>query len=166
MPIPKLRLEDALVLYGCMACGSVFAPDVRSQIDPTLSYAELAASPSSHAGRVILLAGTIVETINLENSTRITLLQYPAGRRHRPRTNQPSGGRFLILVPGYLETEIYRPKRAVSVIGEVGGREELPLGQTTYAYPVLTPKEIHLWPEGDAAPRFRFSFGAGFSKGF
>lgn len=154
------------VLCGCTACGSVFAPDVRSQIDPTLSYPELAASPASHAGRVIVLAGTIVEAANLKNSTRITLLQYPVGRRHRPRTNQPSGGRFLLSVPGYLETAIYRPGRAVSVIGEVVGREDLPLGETTYAHPVLVPKALHLWDEWDTGPRFHFSFGAGFSKGF
>ncbi len=131
------------LLCGCMACGAVFDPDVRSQIDPTLSYPELAASPASHVGRVVLLGGTIVDATNFETFTRVTLLQYPVGSRYRPRTNQPSGGRFLLRVPGYLETEVYRPGRAVSVIGEVKGQEELPLGETTYAYPVLVPKDLH-----------------------
>lgn len=155
-----------IVLCGCMACASVFTPEVRSQIEPTLSYPELAASPTSHVGRVILLAGTIVEATNFETNTRLTLLQYPVGRRHRPRTNQPSGGRFLLLVPGYVETAIYRPGRAVSVIGEVVGQEALPLGEATYTYPVLAPKELHLWSEGDTAPRFRFGIGVGFSTGW
>jgi outer membrane lipoprotein len=155
------------LFLGVVACAPVFAPDVRSQVDPTLSYAELAASPASHAGRVVLLAGTIVEVTNLQDSTRLTLLQYPTGGRGQPRTHRPSGGRFLLLTPGYLEAEVYRPGRALSVIGEVEGQQALPLGETTYGYPVITPKELHLWPADEGqSPRFYFSFGAGFSKGF
>ena len=155
------------VLLGVVACAPVFAPDVRSQVDPTLSYTELAASPASHVGRVVLLAGTIVDATNLQDSTRLTLLQYPTGRRGQPRTHRPSGGRFLLLAPGYLEAEVYRPGRALSVIGEVKGQQDLPLGETTYVYPVIAPKELHLWPEGEGTtPRFHFSFGVGFSKGF
>ncbi len=154
------------VWAGCIACGSVFTPELRSQIDPTLSFAELIASPASHVGRVVRLAGTIVDTTNLPDNTRITILQYPIGSRDRPNLDSSSSGRFLILAPGYLEAEVYRPGRPVSVIGEIKGREDRPLGETTYTYPVITPKAVHLWSESELAPRFRFSFGVGFSKGF
>ena len=150
----------------CIACGSVFTPEMRSQIDPNLSYAALLANPASHIGRHILLAGTIVEATNLQDHTRLVMLQYPTGRRDDPKTRQPSGGRFLIVVPGYLETEIYRTGRALSVIGEVKGQETLPLDDTTYTYPVITSRDFYLWPKGSDDPRFYFSFGAGFSKGF
>lgn len=152
------------LLCGCMACGAGFDPDVRSQVDPTLSFLELAASPNAHVGRVVLLAGTIVEATNFQTYTRLILLQYPRGRGDRPRTNQPSGGRFLLRIPGYLETELYRPGRSVSVIGEVMGREDLPLDETTYTYPVLTPKALHLWREGDTGPRFSFGVGVGIGR--
>ena len=154
------------LLCGCMGCGAAFDPDTRSQVDSTLSYPELAANPNAHVGRVVLLGGTIVEATNFAAFTRLILLQYPLGRGDRPRTNQPSGGRFVLHVPGYLETEVYRPGRAVSVIGEVKGQEDLALGETTYAYPVLVPKELHLWPEGDTGPRIQFGFGVGVSKGW
>jgi outer membrane lipoprotein len=154
------------LLCGCMACSAAFDPDIRSQVDPTLSYSALAASPASYVGHVVLLGGTIVEATNLATLTRVILLQYPVGRGDRPRTDQPSGGRFLLRVPGYLETAVYRPGRAISVIGEVVGQADLPLGETTYAYPVLVPKALHLWPEGDTGPRVYFGFGMGFSKGW
>ncbi|ETW97292.1 MAG: hypothetical protein ETSY1_23260 [Candidatus Entotheonella factor] len=154
------------LLCSGMACAPVFEPELRGQIDPALSYPELLASPASHAGRVVLLGGTIVEAANFETFTRLILLQYPLGRDDRPRTNQPSGGRFLLRIPGYLETEVYRPGRAISVIGEVQGQEDLPLGETSYAYPALIPKHLHLWPEGETGPRIRVGIGVGFSKGF
>ena len=166
LPIGWRRLLVISILCSGLACSAAFDPEVRSQVDPTIAYADLVASPNSHKGRVALLAGTIVEATNLESTTRLILLQYPLGRGDRPRTNRPSGGRFMLNVPGYLETEIYRPGRAVSVIGEVVGREELPLGETTYTYPVLTPKHLHLWPVGEPTPGFRFGLGVGFSKGW
>ncbi len=154
------------LLCGGMACAPVFAPEVRSQVDPTLFYADFLANPAAHVGRIVLLGGTIVDATNFETTTQLTLLQYPLGRGDRPRTNQASGGRFLIKAPGYLETAVYRSGRAVSVIGEVEGRADLPLSETTYAYPVVVPKHLHLWPEGDTGPRIRFGFGVGFSKGW
>ena len=154
------------LLCGCMGCRVAFDPDTRSQADLTLSYPDLAANPKSHVGRVVLLSGTIIEATNFATFTRIVLLQYPLGRGDRPRTNQPSSGRFMLRVPGYLETEVYQPGRAVSVIGEVEGQEELALGETTYTYLVLVPKELHLWPIGDTGPRFQFGFGVGVSTGW
>lgn len=47
------------LLCGCMACGAVFEPEGRSQVDPTPSYLELAADPEAHVGRVVLLGGAI-----------------------------------------------------------------------------------------------------------
>jgi outer membrane lipoprotein len=154
------------LLCGGMGCSVAFDPDTRSQADLTLSYAELAANPKAYVGRVVLLSGTIVETTNFATFTRLILLQYPLGRGDQPRTDQPSGGRFLLRVPGYIETEVYQPGRAVSVIAEVEGQEALALGETTYTYPVLVPKELHLWPIGDTGPRIQFGFGVGISKGW
>ena len=154
------------LLCSCMGCRAAFDPDTRSQADLTLSYPELVANPTSYVGRVVLLSGTIVETTNFATFTRIILLQYPLGQGDRPRTNQPSGGRFLLRVPGYIETEVYQPGRAVSVIGAVEGQEDLALGETTYTYPVLVPKELYLWPLEDPGPRIQFGFGVGISKGW
>ncbi len=153
-------------LLGCVACASVFDPEVRKRVDPGLSYANLAADPTAYVGKVVILAGTVIEATNLKDGTRLTILQYPTGRRDSPRTDQASGGRFLIRTSEYLETALYRPGRAVSVIGEIQGEEKLPLGETHYAYPVVTPRELYLWQEGYHAPRFHFGFGFGISKGF
>lgn len=58
------------LLCGGMACAPVFAPEVRSQVDPTLSYADLLANPAAHVGRIVLLGGTIVDATNFETTTQ------------------------------------------------------------------------------------------------
>jgi outer membrane lipoprotein len=153
-------------LVVCVACAPVISSEVRSLVDPRLSYAEMAANPETHRGKVLLVAGTIIEAKNLSEGTRLEILQYPTGSRGRPQTDQPSGGRFLVLAPDYLETAVYRPGRVVTVAGEVVGQRELPLGETTYRYPALMPRELYLWQEGNGMPRLHIGLGFGFSKGF
>jgi outer membrane lipoprotein len=152
-------------LLGCVACASVFDPEVRHQVNPEVSFASLAQEPTAHVGQIVILGGTIIEATNLEDATRLVVLQYPTDSRDRPRTDKPSEGRFLVRVPGYLETALYSPDRVITVLGEVQEPEVLPLGDTHYSYPVVEPREIHLWPQDYEAPRVRFNFGIGFGIG-
>lgn len=57
-------------------------------------------------GKVVIVAGTIVEAVNTQEGTRLVLLQYPTSSRGRPKTDEPSGGRFLVLTSESLETAI------------------------------------------------------------
>jgi starvation-inducible outer membrane lipoprotein len=101
-------------LLGCVACGSVIAPQVQSLADPEHAYTQLASNPEAYVGKMVIIAGIIVEAVNTPEGTRLVLLQYPTNRRGRPQTHAPSGGRFLVLAPEYLETVIYRSGRAGS----------------------------------------------------
>jgi outer membrane lipoprotein len=155
-----------LMLVGCVACAPVISSEVRAGLDPSLPYAQIAASPEAYIGRKLILGGTIVEVRNLRDGTRLEILQYPITRRGRPRTDATSGGRFLVFTPKYLEREVYRPGRAVTVAGRLAAVQSLPLGETVYTYPQLEPQELHLWEAGGEFPQLHFSFGFGFSKSF
>src|SRR5947208_2890960 len=149
------RLIVLVSLLGCVACGSVISPQVQSLADPDLSYAQLASNPEAYVGKVVIIAGTIIEAVNTPEGTRLVLLQYPTNRRGRPQTDVSSGGRFLVLAPEYLETVIYRSGRPLTVAGEVWGQRELPIGEIVHRYPLLTPREMYLWPEdGGGSPLF------------
>lgn len=151
---------------SCLSCTSVISAEVRSQVAHHVSYIDVVQNPDAYVGKVIIVAGTIIEAKNLRDGTRLEILQYPATRTGRPQLEQPSGGRFLVLTPTYLETAIYRPGRSITVAAEVTGQRALPLGETIYRYPTFLPRELHLWPEGYTGPQVRFGFGFGFSKGF
>jgi outer membrane lipoprotein len=152
-------------LLGCVACGSVISPQVQSLDDPELSYAQLGSNPEAYVGQVVIIAGTIIEAVNTPEGTRLVLLQYPTNRRRRPQTNAPSGGRFLVPTPEYLETAIYRSGRVLTVAEAVRGQREIPVGEIVYRSPLLTPREMYLWPEGGGgSPLFHFGFGFGFSR--
>lgn len=155
-----------ILTMSCFSCTRVISSDIARLVDPRLSYTQIAANPQAFTGQVVILAGTIIEAKNLPQATRLEILQFPATSGGRPRIDQPSGGRFLVWAPDYLETAIYRPGRAITVAGDASGERVLPLGEATYRYPLLTPRQLHLWPENTAHPRWHFNIGVGFSKGF
>ena len=150
----------------CTACAPVISPDVRAGLEPRLSFADIMAAPDAHLGKRVMLAGTILEAKNLPQGTRLEILQFPHTRRGRPETDAPSGGRFMVMSPLYLETAIYTPGRAITVAGQLTEVQSLPLGETLYRYPLLVPQELYLWSERNTQPQFHFGFGIGFSKGF
>ena len=98
-------------LLGCVACSSMISPQVQSLTDPELSYAQLASNPEAYMGKVVIIAGIIIEAVNTREDTRL-LLQSPANRHGCPQSDTSSSGRFLGLTPEYLETAIYRSGRA------------------------------------------------------
>ena len=164
-PVCRLLLLGS-VLCVCVACGSVISKDVRQTADLSLHFGTVVGNPPAYTGKVVLWAGTVLEATNLAEATRLIILHFPRGSRDRPLTQRATGGRFVVLAPGYLETAVYRAGRAITVVGEIRGQQELPLGDTTYRYPVLEPRELYLWQEGYAEPRVHFGFGFGFHHRF
>jgi outer membrane lipoprotein len=76
----------------------------------------------------------------------IEVLQKPADTRGKPKDVDESEGRFLALYPGYLDVAIYNGGRKVTVAGEIQGKKIQRLGEIDYTYPLISAKEIHLWP--------------------
>ncbi len=153
-------------LLACVGCAPVISSETRNLVDSDLSYGQIVANPLAYTGQLVLLAGRIIEAKNLPQGTQLEILQFPANRQGRPKTQAASQGRFLIVAPEYLETAVYRPGRSITVAGEVTGVRDQPVGGTTYRYPVIVPRELHLWKQGHGSPQLHIGFGFGFSKSF
>lgn len=160
------RLVLVVILAMVTACAPVISPEIRASVDRHLTYRDISSEPAAYIGKLVILAGTIIEARNLPQGTRLEILQFPATRRGRPQSDRPSGGRFLIMSPHYLETAVYRPGRAITVAGRITKVQALALDETVYHYPLLEPQELHLWKEGGGFSQLRIGFGFGFSTSF
>jgi len=58
-----------------------------------------------------------------------------------------SEGRFLVLYDKYLDPYLFRNGKKITVAGEIIGEKIKPLGEMDYRYPILSSKQIYLWPE-------------------
>lgn len=140
-----------LVLFGYIffsmsGCAHVISEQIRNEAAKDLSLTEVRKDPSAHKGQTVVWGGVIVQATNQKDASVIEVVKKPTDYRGAPKDGDSSEGRFLVAYPGYLETTIYREGRKVTIAGEIKGEKTQPLGEITYSYPLLSGKEIHLWP--------------------
>jgi outer membrane lipoprotein len=151
------------VLVGA-GCAPVISPAVLKEVDQSVRFEQLLKNPIAYRGRTVLLGGDIIETQNFPEKTLIVVLERSLGFRKKPAAEGASKGRFIVSVPGFLDPAIYRPKRKVTVVGLVLGKEVRPLGEREYTYPIITKKELYIWPPEEYSatqPGVRFGVGIG-----
>ena len=156
-------MQLLVAVIGLAGCAPPFSKEMLGRVDRGITFRELQKDPDMYKGRWVMLAGVIIETRNTKEGTSIEVLQKPMDRQGRPHDTDDTEGRFIITTDRFLDAAVYYPGRRITVLAEMGGRKVLPLGEIEYQYPVVVPKELHLW-EPSYGPQF--FFGVGVSKGF
>ena len=145
-------------LAGCVS--APFEPDgVRTDLAPVE-----AASAPQRAGERVIWGGMVIEVVNRAESSEIVVLGYPLDSKQRPLLKQPTVGRFIAVVPGYVEPFDFPQGRFVTLRGSVSGAREALIDERPYVYPVLAVEDTFLWPQNFQNAGPRFSIGIGVSR--
>ncbi len=157
---PGKILLLALLVSLLSGCASTPVFDT-STVVKSLTPQSVIAEPADSRGKTALWGGTILDTRNLKDSTRLEVLAYPLDSSQRPLLGSKPLGRFIIHQQGYLEPANYSPGRLVSVIGSVGENQSGNVGDSAYIYPVINVQQLHLWSPESNQTRTGFSVGIG-----
>ena len=151
----------ALIL-ALSACTPAFSRYTLDQVNTQISFQGLAQDPESYIGKTVLLGGNIIEIYMESDQTWIEILQKPLDSQQRPQYTDVSHGRFFIHFPDFRDPAIYAPGRQITVVGEVAGARIQKIREMDYTYPVIIPKESHLWqPQSMTGPFFNIGIGVG-----
>lgn len=134
-----------IILLAALAACAPMSQDIRRQADESAPFAEIQKNPDKFSGMVVIWGGVIIETTNLKESTVIKVMQTALDIQGRPTEPDRSEGRFIILVGRFLDPDIFKKGRQVTVGGEIAGKETQPIGEIQYIYPVVRAKELKLW---------------------
>jgi outer membrane lipoprotein len=159
-----LRMVFIIGLTALLAaCASAISKQSLSQVDPAISFQAVARDPERYKGKVILAGGRILSTTAREGESWVEVLQHPLDWQLKPEDTDVSSGRFLVRSQEFLDPAIYAAGKKITVVGEVWGKKVLPLKEMEYSYPVLIPREYHLWkPEAPyGGSSFHFGIGVG-----
>lgn len=156
-------IQLALAVILSAGCAPPFSKTLLDKVEKNLSFSELNKAPESHAGKMMMVGGTIVDMKNLKEGSQMEVLQKPLDSEGQPALTDETGGRFLVVTQTYLDAAVFHRGRSVTIIGEIAGSKVQPLGEIEYRYPVLTAKELHLWSPSSGP---RFSIGIGMYRGF
>ena len=129
------------------ACAPAISKQFREQVTPPVSFSELLSDPNAYEGRKVILGGYILEVKNELDASLLTILQAPLDFQNRPHSRDRSRGRFLVRADKFMDPEIYKKDRKLTVGGRVAGDSEQPLGDHMYRYPVIEVEELYLWAE-------------------
>ncbi len=136
----------AALLAAVCGCAAAIPYEYTKGADRTISFDQVRNNPDSVAGKKVVVGGEIIETKALKDETRIEILQKPLDYYDVPLYTDESHGRFLVTVKGFLDPQVFRSGRRVTVVGTVKGKVTLPLQGTEYTYPELEGDHIQLWP--------------------
>jgi outer membrane lipoprotein len=145
--------RSCLAFFILLATGcSPFSKAIRQQVDEGLTFAEVLRTPDRFIGKKVLWGGVIIETINTQDGTFVKVRQADLDFETRPKDLDTSQGRFLVRHSGFLDPAIYAKDREITVFGEIAGKEDMPLGESHYTYPVVRSEEVHLWEKRQVYP--------------
>jgi outer membrane lipoprotein len=160
-PWKRIVILAALLPTGCT---SAISREALKEADQHITFERLLENPEAYRGRTVLLGGDIIETQNLPLKTLIIVLQRPLDHRKKPVSGDVSKGRFIVSVQGFLDPAIYSEGRKITVVGSIAGGEVRALGETVYSYPIVSKRELVIWPlerPYGAWPKVRFGLGLG-----
>lgn len=140
-PVPLILMS--MLLICAQQTGCVTGP---SGTPPTVSFEQLVGQGAAYKGESVVLGGYILEISNQPDASLVTVLEAPLDYGREPKSKDLSKGRFLVRTEKFLDPEVYRRDRKLTVWGRVTGVTSEPLGNRVYEYPIIEAEEIRLWP--------------------
>lgn len=136
-------LVSALWLNGC--ADGPFPREISDLARQQPAFASLKANPDDFKNVTVILGGTIIQTTNFKDHSDVEILQKPLDGNYQPQAMDTADGRFLARCREFLDPEIYKAGRDISVAGTVEGKVERPVGEVSYAYPLINCQKLQLW---------------------
>ncbi len=127
---------------------STLSPNLASQVQDSLTFAQIKASPEDHKGKLVVLGGQVLSAKRLQDSTELIILHLPLVQEREPSTQLThSQGRYIAYQHEFLDPATVPSGTRVTLTGELTGSVTKELDETDYTYPTLTIKNIKIWPE-------------------
>jgi outer membrane lipoprotein len=155
----SMALAAFVLLAGCAT------PVFRDAPVTAPSPATVAAAPERYHDLDVVWGGRIIALRNLADTTEVQVVAYPLERGQRPATDAQTQGRFVVVLPGYVEAMDYPTGRYLSVRGHLNGTQERLIDEHEVVHPMVRSTAVHVWPVNYPYEHGRVSFGFGLGVG-
>lgn len=146
------------VLAGC-APAPIYPADASIVV---ATPQQVSAMPDRYRNAQVIWGGRIVAVRNFPDHSEIEMLGLPLDSSQRPRLDQPAGGRFIAIMPGFVEPMDYPPGALMTLRGHIDSARAGKVGEADYMYPLVYVDNTHRWtPEEMQSRKPNISFGVG-----
>lgn len=142
----------AILLLGLFsACAPLtpptFSSNLLKEVDPNLTFQEVQGNAEAYKGKTMLLGGDIVGARLLtDGQFEIKVREKKLDAQDVPIFEPESKGLFLALTSKPENPDEFRPRRRITLIGEVLGVRRQKVAGMDYPFILLKAKAYRLWP--------------------
>ncbi|HEX7814100.1 Slp family lipoprotein [Dyella sp.] len=157
------RLVVPATLLALVACAPapLYKPSANNTV---VSPAQVSQTPEQYSGRDVIWGGRIVQVNNLADHSEIEVLAYPLDSSQRPKLRGNGDGRFIAILPGYVESIDYPPGAPITIAGQLNGNRAGKVGEADYVFPLVKASQSHRWT-AEELQSGKVSFGVGVGVG-
>lgn len=158
-----LLLRAVVFVLACTGLAACATPAFKNAGNAVpVAPSDVQYSPDRFTGSEVVWGGRIVALNNHDQTTEVEVIGYPLDRDQQPMPDAATVGRFIIVLPGLVESTDYPVDRHLSVYGIVSGTRLVNVDEREYLYPLLSAREVNVWPWGfmfDKKPAISIGIG-------
>lgn len=140
------KLNIILIMLALLAgCASKPPAAISKVPDENPSLARVRMDIDSFMDAEVRWGGVIAKVENKASQTWIELVRYKLSDSGKPRSSGKSDGRFIASFEGFIDPEVYKPGRPLTVVGTIEGKTERPIGEYDYLFPIVAVDGSYLW---------------------
>jgi outer membrane lipoprotein len=163
MKIERTAGHFLVLALNCLVLASCATPAFKD-VDAAIAImpSDVQQSAERYNGAEVVWGGRIIAVENRERTTDVEIVAYPLDQDQHPMPDAPTVGRFILVLPGFVEPYDYPVGRHLSVHGIVAGTRVGHVDAHDYLYPLLRAREVTVWPWGfmfDKKPRVSVGVG-------
>jgi len=151
--LPNVCSEWLLISLLLSGCASQIPQTIRKAPVDNPSLEAVRGNAADYITRQVRWGGKLIETENRKDATWLTVLGASLSNDGEPQPGEDNAGRFIAIVPEFLDPKVYAADRKVTVTGTLLRTETRLVGEFPYNYPVVQAQSWYLWPEeSEVAP--------------
>jgi outer membrane lipoprotein len=158
----SLRILLAMALPAAFAACAPAPIYKATQSSVNATPQQVATAPANFRNLQVVWGGSVISVHNLADHSEIEVLSYPLDSSQRPRLKEPATGRFIAIMPGFVEPMDYPPGSLVTLRGTLDGARSGEVGRAGYTYALVHGDAMHRWtPEEMRQGHPNISIGVG-----
>lgn len=157
-------LAIGVLITLVLGCAHVVPEEVRKTVDQSVNIKVLFKEPGTYSGKTVMLGGEILQVKNTKKGTFVEVLQRDLSTDGRPILDAPTMGRFMVLSKEFLDPEVFKKGKLLTVVGQVKGTISGTIGEVEYKYPLIEATHLYLL-ERRSGPSVGIGIGFGFYQG-
>jgi len=99
----------------------------------------------AQSGQLARWGGEIVKVENKAEHSEIEIVFYDERSTGKPNVGGNSPGRFIAVVPGFIDPLVIESGRLITVLGSVGDNVQGRIGEQDYRYPSIYTEGYYVW---------------------